>query len=115
KLMLFQTKYSEAVEYSDKALRTATLRGTRAAAYVIKGMAYLFQKNSTEAIAAAESALKESGDDKQIQGYAYAIKGMGQILQGDTADGKWAITRARQLLPDDPLIKSIADQAGVPG
>ncbi len=115
KLNLFQGKPSEAVAYCDKALQTGTVRGVRAAAHVIQGMGYLQQKKSSDAIAAAEAALKEGGDDRQIEGYAYAIKGVGLVQQGRKDDGVWALTRARQILPNDPGIGQLASLAGVQG
>src|SRR6185369_8187494 len=110
---LTQNKADETLTYCAAALDTATLRGVRAAAHVIQGLANLYLKRAADAIASTDEALRECGDDKQIEGYARAIKGAALVYQNRKEEGKAELGKARLLLPDDPDVASLARLVGV--
>jgi serine/threonine-protein kinase len=113
KLKLLQSKPDETLVYCNAALETATLRGVRAAARVIEGLANLSLKRAADAIASTDDALRLCGDDKQIEGYARAIKGAALVYLNRKEEGRAELGKAHLLLPDDPDVAALARLAGV--
>jgi hypothetical protein len=82
---------------------------------IIQGLAYVLQRKPAEALASTEDALKIAGEDRELQGYGQAVRGASLVMLGRADEGRAALKMARQLLPDDEDIASLARQAGAAG
>jgi predicted RNA polymerase sigma factor len=112
KLQLSAGRPAEALASADLAIATATLGPLRAGAHLVRGFAALALDRPVDALGSADAALDPAGEDKQLRGYAFAIRGAALMMQRRVAEGRAAFDEARRLLPDDPNVRQLAQQAG---
>lgn len=113
KLLMYRQRHADAVQLCDAALATATLDDLRAASLVVQGFAYLYLQQPADALRVSERALDGGGEDKQLRGYAYSVKGVALVMLGRVTEGRDAIAQAKTILPDDPNVSALARQAGL--